>query len=215
MKISADFRNYIYAKVAPYCYADQPYNTSIPESILSSYHEGELFLFDNKLCFKTRVGTVRMLVKFSDSLKISDDYSREYGRCSLRGDLWKGFHVDMRNIDDEGGVSFKNGKKPLRLITQLCKWSNIKSATILDFFAGSGTTLHATMQLNEEDKGHRQCILVTNNENNICEEVTYERNKRVINGYTTSKGVAVEGLHGNNLRYYRTEFILASARIPT
>lgn len=82
-----------------------------------------------------------------------------------------------------------------------------KNSIILDFFAGSGTTLHATMQLNDDDKGHRQCILVTNNENNICEEVTYERNKRVINGYTTSKGVAVEGLHGNNLRYYSTEFL--------
>ena len=78
---------------------------------------------------------------------------------------------------------------------------------ILDFFAGSGTTLHATMQLNAEDGGHRQCILVTNNENNICEEVTYERNKRVINGYTTPKGVKVEGLSHNNLRYYKTEFV--------
>lgn len=80
-------------------------------------------------------------------------------------------------------------------------------AKILDFFAGSGTTLHATMNLNEEDGGHRQCILVTNNENNICEEVTYERNKRVIQGYTTPKGVEVEGLKKNNLRYYKTEFV--------
>lgn len=79
--------------------------------------------------------------------------------------------------------------------------------TILDFFAGSGTTLHATMQLNAEDGGRRQCILVTNNENNICEEVTYERNKRVINGYTTPKGVAVEGLKQNTLRYYKTDYI--------
>ena len=78
-------------------------------------------------------------------------------------------------------------------------------STILDFFAGSGTTLHATMQLNAEDGGHRQCILCTNNENNICEEVTYERNKRVINGYTTPKGVEVEGLHDNSLRYYKIE----------
>ncbi|MCD8296964.1 MAG: hypothetical protein LUC88_05265, partial [Prevotella sp.] len=54
---------------------------------------------------------------------------------------------------------------------------------------------------------HRQCILVTNNENNICEEVTYERNKRVINGYTTPRGEKVEGLTKNNLRYYRTEFV--------
>jgi adenine-specific DNA-methyltransferase len=78
---------------------------------------------------------------------------------------------------------------------------------ILDFFAGSGTTLHATMALNAEDGGNRQCILVTNNENNICEEVTYERNKRVIQGYTNAKGVAVEGLSNNNLRYYKSEFV--------
>lgn len=63
------------------------------------------------------------------------------------------------------------------------------------------------MQLNAEDGGHRKCILVTNNENGICEKVTYERNKRVIQGYTTPKGQQIEGLHDNNLRYYRTEFI--------
>ena len=82
-----------------------------------------------------------------------------------------------------------------------------KNGLVLDFFAGSGTTLQATMQLNAEDDGHRQCILVTNNENGICENVTYERNKRVINGYTKPNGEAVEGLHGNNLRYYRTAFV--------
>ena len=78
---------------------------------------------------------------------------------------------------------------------------------ILDFFAGSGTTMHAVMQLNAEDGGHRRCILVNNNENRICEEVTYERNKRVINGYTTPRGEVVEGLKENSLRYYKTDFI--------
>lgn len=79
--------------------------------------------------------------------------------------------------------------------------------TILDFFAGSGTTLHATMALNSEDGGNRQCILVTNNENNICEEVTYERNKKVILGYTNAKGLAVSGLGNNNLRYFKSESV--------
>ena len=82
-----------------------------------------------------------------------------------------------------------------------------KNSVILDFFAGSGTTMHAAMQLNAEDGGHRQCILVTNNENGICEKVTYERNKRVIQGYTTPKGEQVEGLTKNNLRYYKADFI--------
>ena len=97
--------------------------------------------------------------------------------------------------------------KPTELIKELINQSSKNNSTILDFFAGSGTTLHATMQLNAEDGGHRKCILVTNNENNICEEVTYERNKRVINGYTTPKGEEVEGLKANNLRYYQIDHV--------
>ncbi len=93
--------------------------------------------------------------------------------------------------------------KPVDMIKLFSGWFCPKNGIILDFFAGSGTTMEATMQLNAEDGGHRQCILCTNNENNICEEVTYERNKRVINGYTTPKGVEVEGLHDNSLRYYK------------
>lgn len=99
--------------------------------------------------------------------------------------------------------------KPTSLISFLSKmpfWDNNK-IKILDFFAGSGTTLHATMQLNKDDGGRRQCILVTNNENNICEEVTYMRSKKVIQGYTTPKGEEVEGLKNNTLRYYRTDFV--------
>lgn len=98
--------------------------------------------------------------------------------------------------------------KPCELIIKLIQYTNKKNDIyVLDFFAGSGTTLDAIMQLNAEDGGHRKCILVTNNENNICEEVTYERNKRVIQGYTTPKGEEVEGLHDNNLRYYRTTLL--------
>lgn len=96
--------------------------------------------------------------------------------------------------------------KPLSLIKYIIGCNSSPSSTILDFFAGSGTTLHATMKLNEEDGGNRQCILVQLNENNICEEVTYERNRRVIQGYTNSKGEQIPGL-GNSLKYYKTAFI--------
>ena len=122
-----------------------------------------------------------------------------------------GIDVYTRNATVEQNDIFGNTPfgfpKPVSLIQELLNQTTSTSSTILDFFAGSGTTLHATMQLNAEDGGHRQCIMVTNNENNICEEVTYERNKRVINGYTTPKGVHVEGLHNNRLRYYKTDFI--------
>ena len=113
---------------------------------------------------------------------------------------------DITEIFGEKAFGFP---KPLSLIKYILKISNphFKELIIIDFFAGSGTTLHATMQLNAEDGGKRKCILVTNNENNICEEVTYERNRRVIQGYTTPKGEEVPGLAGNTLRYYRTDFI--------
>lgn len=104
-----------------------------------------------------------------------------------------------------GGKNPFSNPKPVGLLTYLLKTVS-QTTTVLDFFAGSGTTLHATMQLNAEDGGHRQCILVTNNENGICENVTYERNKRVIQGYTTPKGQAVEGLGSNNLRYYKIDY---------
>ena len=97
--------------------------------------------------------------------------------------------------------------KPVKLIQRILEIASDKNSIVLDYFAGSGTTMHATMQLNAEDGGHRQCILVTNNENNICEQVTFERNKRVINGYTTSKSEQVAGLTKNNLRYYKADFI--------
>lgn len=119
-------------------------------------------------------------------------------------------HLNKNGVNElkEMSIPF-DYPKPLSLIKELVSGATIfrRSSTILDFFAGSGTTLHATMQLNAEDGGHRQCILVTNNENNICEEVTYERNKRVINGYTTPKGVEVAGLKANTLRYYKTDYI--------
>ena len=114
--------------------------------------------------------------------------------------------IEVSQIHKDFDLPFNNPKN-VDLIKEVLKAPFYQSSNILDFFAGSGTTLHATMQLNAEDGGHRQCILVTNNENNICEEVTYERNKRVIQGYTTPKGVKVEGLKQNTLRYYKTDFI--------
>ncbi len=112
--------------------------------------------------------------------------------------------TELKNILNQNIFSFP---KPTSLVEFTMNLSNDKNITILDFFAGSGTTLHATMQLNNEDGGKRQCILVTNNENGICENVTYERNKRVINGYTTPKGENIAGLKDNTLRYYKTHLL--------
>ena len=94
------------------------------------------------------------------------------------GDTQEGTR-DLKSVFGKAGM-FTN-PKPIRLIERIMDISlKSKNAIILDFFAGSGTTGHAVMKLNATDNGNRRFILCTNNENNICREVTYERIKRVI-----------------------------------
>lgn len=98
--------------------------------------------------------------------------------------------------------------KPFELIEHLIKITNKNNQiTILDFFSGSGTALHATLSLNNADNGKRTCIIATNNENKICEEVTYPRCHRVINKYTNKKGNEMPYFPKNNLRYFKSEFV--------
>lgn len=100
----------------------------------------------------------------------------------------------------------KLNPKPIKLINRILEISTNKNSLVLDFFAGSGTTGHAVLELNKEDGGNRQFILCTNNENNICTDVCYPRIKKVIEGYKNLKGEWVEGL-GGNLKYFKTDFV--------
>ena len=94
--------------------------------------------------------------------------------------------------------------KPTSLIKKLIDAVAEDDALILDFFAGSGTTLHAVAQLNEEDGGSRQCILVTNNENEIAKKVTLPRVKAVLTGkWKEGQNPALPG----SSAYYQTSFI--------
>ncbi len=96
--------------------------------------------------------------------------------------------------------------KPTYLIKKILSSINSNNLKVLDFMAGSGTTGHAVLELNKQDGGNRQFILCTNNENDICEQVTYERIKRVMQGYTTLKGKKIDGL-GGRLKYLKTDFV--------
>ena len=152
---------------------------------------------DYLMC-KNDKGGVFQRILLSDKLSVADDFYNTFGPTKIRGDWWTGFYLDMGNINKEGNVDFLNGKKPKRLIKQIVKFSSkTKDDIVLDFFAGSGTTGQAVMELNAEDGGNRKFILCTNNENNICREVTYERIKSVINkeNYTAS------------LKYYKVDYI--------
>ena len=128
------------------------------------------------------------------------------GRTKQVGNLWiyiegnKKATITMRNIFGENIFSFP---KPVELIYRIAQIASYKNSCILDFFAGSGTTGHAVMKLNAEDGGNRKFILCTNNENNICRDVTYERIKRVIDkeGYAAS------------LKYYKIDYVPISDRL--
>ena len=74
---------------------------------------------------------------------------------------------------------------------------------VLDFFAGSGTTAHAVMELNRIDGGKRRCILVTNNEmtatnpNGIAYDVTAKRLKRIMTGACYDENTDFEWIKKN------------------
>ena len=161
------------------------------------------YVADNRIWFGPDGNNVPSIKRFLSEVKqgITPMTIWKYAEVGHSQDATK----ELKDIFE--GKALFTYPKSVRLIKRCLGLYSQHNSTILDFFAGSGTTLHATMQLNAEDGGHRQCILVTNNENGICEQVTYERNKRVINGYTTPKGVEVAGLKRNTLRYYKTDYI--------
>lgn len=71
--------------------------------------------------------------------------------------------------------------KPLKLMKELIRATTSPTSIVLDFFAGSGTVGHACLELNAEDGGQRNFILISNNESNICEAVTNERLHKATN----------------------------------
>lgn len=96
--------------------------------------------------------------------------------------------------------------KPVELLMQLFEQTTNEKSIVLDFFAGSGTSAQAVLELNKKDGGHRTFILCTNNENDICESVTYPRVKTVITGQRIDGSEYSDGIFAN-LKYYRTDFV--------
>jgi len=100
----------------------------------------------------------------------------------------------------ELGLKFDN-PKPLYIAQYLIESIHKEGCTVLDFFAGSGTTGHAVLALNSTNKCQRKFILCTNNENSIAEDITYLRIKKIIEGYGSTQGIPA------NIRYFKTDFV--------
>ena len=120
--------------------------------------------------------------------------------------------LEIKNIFNEKVFDYPKYSGFIKYLVSLHEDSG---GVILDFFAGSGTTGQAVMELNKEDGGHRQFILVTNNEANgqadagtegIAEKVTYPRIKTVITGIRSDGTKYSDGIPAN-LRYFKTDFV--------
>ena len=100
--------------------------------------------------------------------------------------------------------------KPVSAVQYLISSIYPQAKIICDFMAGSGTTAHAVMELNKLDDINRKFILCTNNENNICTDVTYPRLSKIVKGYKRkTDNEQIQGL-GGNLQYFKTSLLKKS-----
>ncbi len=145
------------------------------------------------------------------------------GQCANNWWPWEEFGSN-NNATEElksifgGEYPFEN-PKPVKLIKAIIKLGSIKdNAKVLDFFAGSGTTGHAVMDLNRDDDGKREFILVTNNEENqlnpngIAVDVTTKRLKRIMTGECYDGNKKFDWIknnepYGDNLDVYDIETV--------
>jgi len=155
---------------------------------------------DNRIWFGVKGNNVPRIKTFLSEVQQGTVCKTIWYRTEV-GDTQEGTR-DLKSIFGKAGA-FTN-PKPVRLIERIIEIASHDNSIVLDFFAGSGTTGHAVLKYNaEHNDSKRRFILCTNNENNICREVTYERIKRVIEkeDYKAS------------LKYYKVDYVPISERL--
>lgn len=139
-------------------------SVDVPSKMKDSMVVGVVYKYstDNRsyLVSRGNDGSIKQRIQLSDKLSYADDFYRTFGPTTIRGDWWPGYYLDMGNVSKEGGVSYDNGKKPVRLIRHLIEFCTNDDDIILDFFSGSATTAHAAMQLAADSGTSRHFIMI-------------------------------------------------------
>lgn len=192
-----------YRRYYSYCGNDFVENTYSMSKFQELFSKDALDFKDNKIYEKNFSTTIRI-----KSLVTNRKYEAIINNKKVE------YQIDVKTTS--AGSELKcifNTSKPIfsnpknfSYIKLLISLLEDKDITVLDFFAGSGTTAQAVLELNKEDGGERKFILCTNNENNICEEITYQRVKTVITGKRQDGSEYSEGIPAN-LKYYHTDFV--------
>lgn len=123
-------------------------NDNIFISVLSNK---EKKLYIGKTNYQSDSKSPRVQVLFAD----------DYLEYTL-GDIW--MDITTTGLEFEGGVDYKNGKKPLELINRIIRTCNDSNFIVLDFFSGSSTTAESIIRENMNDNGNRKFIMVQINE---------------------------------------------------
>ena len=155
---------------------------------------------ENVAVFKeitTKTGLVKIVYKGEEVLFVSNKLNHEHGEPSLvvpLGDMW--MDIGINNLHNEGGVEFRNSKKPEMLIQRILEMASNEGDLILDSFAGSGTTGAVAHKM------RRRWIMVELGEH--CHTHIIPRLQKVIDG--TDKGGVTQATGwqgGGGFRYYR------------
>ena len=164
--------------------------------------EYEEYLKDGRIIFgKTGNGKPQLKRYLSDAQNKGVTPKSLWDDCGTATD-------GTREIQDVFGAKIFDTPKPTQFLKKIINLSSRRNSIILDFFAGSGTTGPAVLELNKEDGGHRQFILCTNNgdkgpdSTKIAEDITYPRIKTVITGKRQDGSKYSDGIPAN-LRYYK------------
>ena len=179
-------------------------NTYSQNRLKELFESGALDFKNNKIYEKNFSTTIRI-----KSMIVNRKYD-----AIINNEIVKNYQIDvkttsagteLKNIFGSTSTPFDNPKN-VGLLKLLISLIDNKKAIVLDFFAGSGTTAQAVMELNEEDGGERKFILCTNNENNICEDITYPRCSTVITGKRKDGSKYSDGKKAK-LKYFKTDFV--------
>ena len=172
--------------------------------------KGELYL--TRDLYLRRIVTEAREKMMKDILpRVGDDSDAAYDSSIDMNNLFETGWGSNEDADEELRIILGKQKlfdypKPVRLISKLLAAYRNKNAVCLDFFAGSGTTAQAVLELNKADNGHRKFILCTNNEGNICTDITYPRIRTVITGERLDGSKYSDGIPAN-MMYYQVDFI--------